>query len=663
MVDVAKEAFQSQNFRLASEIYERIISEKGPAVHLLLKLGNSLALDGQVTEAFRAFLKAYRLSKTIDSGELLHFIEALVKVSRDGMGKSEDYFRPPNFVTLKEWVTSEPFVCGICLSTALEPTTIYCGHSFCKKCLEKVQSNTCMFCGENPSISVGFQPNVFMTRLIFKFFPKLEEVSQLKKLANESFLEQNYDKALALYTQAIKISADDHVTWSNRSQVFTKLDKYEQALQDALQSIRLKPQWAEGYFRKGVACELLEKKNEAALSYMKCLAIDGMATPARTNLTKIVHEMLQPKMEPEDHKLNASAEACSTGDLSAASSTLIERSGGLPEIIALLEQQAPIGDTELKFESQVSSLDASMLTADMFECGLCYRFLYNPITTPCGHVFCQHCLDRSMDHSVCCPQCRGDLSDYLAHRHHSVTVSIQRIISLFFEKESAERKLLHEEDMIAFSITGQTAEIPIFVCTMAFPTVPCPLHIFEPRYRLMIRQVMESGVRQFGMCLSIGPEDTDYAEYGTMLEIKDVQFFDDGRSVVDTVGGRRFHVLSKSSRDGYAVARVEFVDDEKLQGGPLTELQAMHDDLYSKVCEWFSNLPHRISNHLRLQFGDIPVKDANVQAVFLGPKWLWWVTAILPIDPRAQLSILQMRCLKERLTTIDRVITCLQNRQ
>ena len=40
----------------------------------------------------------------------------------------------------------------------------------------------------------------------------------------------------------------------------------------------------------------------------------------------------------------------------------------------------------------------------------------------------------------------------------------------------------------------------VFVCTMSFPNIPCPLHVFEPRYRLMIRRAMEAGTREFGMC-------------------------------------------------------------------------------------------------------------------------------------------------------------------
>merc|ERR1719356_232784 len=103
--------------------------------------------------------------------------------------------------------------------------------------------------------------------------------------------------------------------------------------------------------------------------------------------------------------------------------------------------------------------------------------------------------------------------------------------------------------------------IPVFVCTMSFPNIPCPLHIFEPRYRLMIRRAMESGTRAFGMSCRIN-DAAPFADYGTMLEIRDVQYFQDGRSVIDTIGGRRFRVLSRSERDGYDTARVEFIQDE-----------------------------------------------------------------------------------------------------
>lgn len=35
---------------------------------------------------------------------------------------------------------------------------------------------------------------------------------------------------------------------------------------------------------------------------------------------------------------------------------------------------------------------------DDFDCTVCLKLLYEPVTTPCGHSFCRSCLFQSMDH-------------------------------------------------------------------------------------------------------------------------------------------------------------------------------------------------------------------------------------------------------------------------
>ena len=60
-----------------------------------------------------------------------------------------------------------------------------------------------------------------------------------------------------------------------------------------------------------------------------------------------------------------------------------------------------------------------------------------------------------------------------------------------------------------------------------------------------------------------------FADYGTMLEIRDIQFFPDGRSIVDTIGGRRFKVIERSILDGYNTAKVEFLMDEPIENDKL----------------------------------------------------------------------------------------------
>lgn len=43
-----------------------------------------------------------------------------------------------------------------------------------------------------------------------------------------------------------------------------------------------------------------------------------------------------------------------------------------------------------------------------------------------------------------------------------------------------------------------------------------------------------------------------------------MKFFPDGRSVVDTIGVSRFKVLSHGQRDGYNIAKIEYLEDKKV---------------------------------------------------------------------------------------------------
>lgn len=207
MVDIAAEAFRSRNFGLATEIYERIIRDKGPAYHLLIQLGSCLALSGHISEAFTAFIKAYRLcGKNVQESpkELAHLIQSLVKLTREIMLTVADG-RPNLIAHAKEVLAKEPFLCGYCLELILEPTTIYCGHTFCRKCVEKHNVNTCVCCGKNPSVSVGFKPNVLLASAMSKLFPNAKHLARLKNDANAKSVQEKYEDAIELYTRILKV--------------------------------------------------------------------------------------------------------------------------------------------------------------------------------------------------------------------------------------------------------------------------------------------------------------------------------------------------------------------------------------------------------------------------------------------------------------------------
>ncbi|WVQ67955.1 uncharacterized protein L199_006160 [Kwoniella botswanensis] len=194
------------------------------------------------------------------------------------------------------------------------------------------------------------------------------------------------------------------------------------------------------------------------------------------------------------------------------------------------------------------------------ECDVCAMLLYNPVTTPCQHSFCSKCLSRSLDHSSRCPVCRQDLPSFAFFQDHAVNKVILTIIKTSFPEEYVERQQAIERDE-----RDARLNTPIFVCTLAFPGMPTILHVFEPRYRLMIRRCIESTSPRFGMVLPArgtgSPQLQGLMEYGTMLEIQSVQMLPDGRSMVETVGTHRFKLSEKGNLDGYTVGRIERIDD------------------------------------------------------------------------------------------------------
>lgn len=66
-----------------------------------------------------------------------------------------------------------------------------------------------------------------------------------------------------------------------------------------------------------------------------------------------------------------------------------------------------------------------------------------------------------------------------------------------------------------------------------------------------------------------------------MLEIRDRVLLKDGCSILSTVGGRRFRVLSGGERDGYDTAQVEFLRDTVVQDDQLLNLLELHDKVSS----------------------------------------------------------------------------------
>jgi ATP-dependent Lon protease len=103
-------------------------------------------------------------------------------------------------------------------------------------------------------------------------------------------------------------------------------------------------------------------------------------------------------------------------------------------------------------------------------------------------------------------------------------------------------------------------EIGLFpLGVVLLPTERIPLHIFEPRYRELIGECLETG-REFGLVLA---DDHGVREIGTRAAVTEVlERFDDGRLNVVVEGRERFRVVALTEGRSFQTAEVEAVVDD-----------------------------------------------------------------------------------------------------
>ena len=117
-----------------------------------------------------------------------------------------------------------------------------------------------------------------------------------------------------------------------------------------------------------------------------------------------------------------------------------------------------------------------------------------------------------------------------------------------------------------------TERIPLFpLGTVLFPGLVLPLHIFEERYRQLVRDLVQQGegaTRSFGVVAiregrEVGADGVRALhEVGCTTVVHQVQPHADGRYDLMTAGARRFRLHALDDRLPYLVGEVELLDEQ-----------------------------------------------------------------------------------------------------
>ena len=191
-------------------------------------------------------------------------------------------------------------------------------------------------------------------------------------------------------------------------------------------------------------------------------------------------------------------------------------------------------------------------------------------------------------------------------------------------------------------------DLPVFpLPVVLFPGVPLPLHIFEPRYRQMLKDIRLTNNL---FCVAyFDPSSTELevppaGHIGCVAEVTETQTLPDGRSNILTLGLIRYRIESYIERgDPYLVARVGYFEDDEQDQSSLANPAKEVADTFTRIAQAVRTL-----NDERSNLPDI----SNTEPQRLS----FLVAAAMEIDAEVKQELLELTSTSTRLERLNNML-------
>ncbi|XP_069320306.1 LON peptidase N-terminal domain and RING finger protein 3-like [Eulemur rufifrons] len=243
-----------------------------PECKVLLTQADALASGGRLREALAVYRQLSERQQLV-AEQLEQLVRCLAENVRQGEASAP---APPDAGSGASCVVAEEetgaaavaatevwdgFKCRKCHGFLSDPVSLSCGHTFCKLCLERGRAadRRCALCGVKLSASMvaagrargarragqqappPLRVNVVLSGLLGKLFPGPARASQLRHEGNRLYRERQVEAALLKYNEAVRLAPNDHLLYSNRTQIYFTLESHEDVLRVAEIACKLRP--------------------------------------------------------------------------------------------------------------------------------------------------------------------------------------------------------------------------------------------------------------------------------------------------------------------------------------------------------------------------------------------------------------------------------------
>jgi Lon protease-like protein len=195
----------------------------------------------------------------------------------------------------------------------------------------------------------------------------------------------------------------------------------------------------------------------------------------------------------------------------------------------------------------------------------------------------------------------------------------------------------------------QLEEIAVFpLSTVLFPGAILPLHIFEERYKQMMRYAIENG-NVFGMSYrsdaAIGRETPpEIGSVGCLAKVNAVVPLEGGKMNVVSTGLIRYKVVGLQQSTPFVVARIEHLTDDLEPGADLNQIF----DEIADTCRKFLEAAQALDESNAPITQDLPEEPEAFSLL---------VSSALPIDNDAKQALLEMTSTRLRLSRLRQYVT------
>eukprot|EP00040_Diaphanoeca_grandis_P036335 m.231342 g.231342 ORF g.231342 m.231342 type:complete len:334 (+) comp33599_c7_seq2:134-1135(+) len=171
------------------------------------------------------------------------------------------------------------------------------------------------------------------------------------------------------------------------------------------------------------------------------------------------------------------------------------------------------------------------------ECAVCISFLCDPLTLGCGHSFCRVCLLQATflaPDGRSCPLCRKHI-DLVSPADHPADADIEATVLAVVPQAIYNEKLATRKIELAELLENASSMLPVFFMQPGTEVgAPVALHLFEPRYKILIRRAWE-GNKRFIYCA----EPPRPGCPGVLVQVATARFLPDGRANIFGIGAQQ----------------------------------------------------------------------------------------------------------------------------